>query len=204
MRRVIIPEPSTPPTKHRHAAVFMCEGAVWGVLHPATLETADGFGVPAGPAPRLIVRSERFTDDAEAAFAAWSGAGWRAFDERVARLVAESGVTPVVWPGPGSVLSDAVSTLSFVRKGTGVKVLADPVAWITPGMAKDAADHLGRFTQAMGMCEPDAIEGVMVRACPAAGLPAAEVGRILRPLVERVGTAVGLDSDLDMFKARFA
>lgn len=182
----------------------MCEGAVWGLLHPDTLESADGFAVAKGQAPRLIVRSQRGTDDAEAAFAAWSGAGWRAFDEAVARLAVESPALPVVWPGPGSVLSDAVSTLSFVRKGTGVKVLADPVAWITPGMAKDAADHLGRFTQALGMCEPGAIEGVVVRACPASGLPAAEVGRILRPLVERVGTAVGLDPDLDMFKARFA
>lgn len=202
MRRVTIPKPCTSPTNHPHAAVFLCEGAVWGVLHPATLESADGYGVPAGPAPRLIVRSERVTDDAEAAFAAWSGAGWRAFDERVARLVAESGVTPVVWPGPGSVLSDAVSTLSFVRKRTGAKVLADPVAWITPAMAKDAADHLGRFTQALGMCEPGeggGVEGVVVRACPAAGLAAAEVGRILRPLVERVGTAVGSDRDLDAF-----
>lgn len=199
MRRVTIPEPSTSHTNHPHAAVFLCEGAVWGHLHPDTLETADGFTVAAGTAPRLIVRSERVTDDAEAAFAAWSGAGWRAFDERVARLVAESGVTPVVWPGPGSVLSDAVSTLSFVRKGTGVKVLADPVGWITTAMAKDAVDHLGRFTQALGICEPDAIVGVVVRACPAAGLAAAEVGQILRPLVERVATAVGSDRDLDMF-----
>jgi hypothetical protein len=198
MRRVTIPEPSTSPTNHPHAAVFLCEGAVWGVLHPDTLESADGFGVPAGPAPRLIVRSERVTDDAETAFAAWSGAGWRAFDARVARLVAESGVTPVVWPGSGSVLSDAVSTLSFVRKGTGAKVLVDPVAWITPAMAKDAADHLGRFTQALGMCEAGVVEGVVVRACPAAGLAAAEVGRILRPLVERVGTAVGSEQDLDL------
>lgn len=196
MRRVTIPEPST---EHPHAGVFLCEGAVWGVLHPDTLESADGFGVPAGPAPRLIVRSERATDDAETAFAAWSGAGWRAFDERVARLVAESGVTPVVWPGPGSVLSDAVSTLSFVRKGTGARVLVDPVAWITPAMAKDAADHLGRFTQALGMCELGLIEGVVVRAYPRAGLTAAEVGRILRPLVERVGTAVGSNRDLHLF-----
>jgi hypothetical protein len=198
MRRVTIPEPSTFPANHPHAAVFLCEGAVWGVLHPDTLESADGFGVPAGLAPRLIVRSERVTDDAETAFAAWSGAGWRAFDERVARLVAESGVTPVVWPGPGSVLSDAVSTLSFVRKGTGAKVLADPVAWVTPAMGKDAADHLGRFTQALGMCEAGVVEGVVVRACPAAGLAAAEVGRILRPLVERVGTVVGSELDLDL------
>jgi hypothetical protein len=194
MRRVTIPEPST---QHPHAGDFLCEGAVWGVLHPETLETADGFAGVRGGTPRLVVRSQRGTEDAETAFAAWSGAGWRAFDERVARLVAESGATPVVWPGPGSVLSDAVSTLGFARKGTGVTVLVDPVAWITASMTKDTADHLGRFTQALGMCAPGAIEGVVVRACPAAGLGAAEVGRILRPLVERVGTAVGSDHDLE-------
>lgn len=183
---------------------------MWARLHPGTIETLEHLESATDEAPRLVVRSERVMDDAESAFASWSGAGWRAFDEAIARLATVRGTVPVIWPGPGSVLSDAVSTLGFLRKRTGVRLLADPVAWITEAMAKDAPDHLHRFAQALMACEDGAIEGVVLRGCPAAGLPAVGgmgekeiggggVGQILRPLIERVGTVAGSEADLSRF-----
>ncbi len=175
---------------------------MWARLHPGTLETLERFDAVTEETPRLVVRSQRATDDAEGAFASWSGAGWRDFDDAIARLRDIRGTIPVVWPGPGSVLSDAVSTLGFLRKRIGVRLLADPVAWITGTMAKDAPDHLRRFSQALAMAEDGGIEGVVVRACPVAGLTGGGVGgvgQILRPLIERVGTVVGAEHDLSGF-----
>lgn len=161
----------------------------------------DGVGEHAVQTPRLVVRSGRDADaaaDAESAFAAWSGASWGAFDAAAAGLArsAESaGVVPVIWAGAGSVLSDAVSTLSFARRQPGVRLLVDPVAWVTASMAKDAEDHLARFAQALGLC--GSLEGVVVRPMPlGGGLDAGRVAGILRPLLEQVGTAVGTGPDL--------
>lgn len=161
----------------------------------------DGVGQYAVQTPRLVVRSGRDADaagDAESAFAAWSGASWGAFDAAAAGLArsAESaGVAPVIWAGAGSVLSDAVSTLSFARRQPGVRLLVDPVAWVTASMAKDAEDHLARFAQALGLC--GSLDAVVVRPMQlGAGLDVGRVAGILRPLLEQVGTAVGTEPDL--------
>ncbi len=171
----------------------------WGTVPAGRLE--DGVGEHAVQTPRLVVRSGRDADaggDAESAFAAWSGASWGAFDAAAAglvRSVESAGVAPVIWTGTGSVLSDAVSTLTFARRQPGVRLLVDPVAWVTASMAKDAEDHLARFAQALGLC--GSLDAVVVRPMPlGAGLDVGRVAGILRPLLELVGTAVGTGPDL--------
>jgi hypothetical protein len=189
MRRVTIDD----PTATGDAPTMLRDGPeIWGVLAPGTLEdAADATVRPDGP--RLVVVSARPVTDAESAFAGWSGAGWRAFESGVAALLESADRPLVVWPRAGSVLSDAVSTLSFARKHAGVGLLIDPVAWLTPAMEPDAPDHLARFAQALTLCET--VVGVVVR--PGAGLDASAVAGPLRPLLDRVGVAVGRASDLD-------
>lgn len=189
MRRVLLPEPSTDHPQHD---ALLCDGVLWGRLLPGTL--GDPQPLTAGEAPRLVARSERAVTDAASAFAAWSDAGWRAFEAAVDRLEEDAGARAVIWPRAGSVLSDAVSTLRFARGRPGVRLLVEPGAWITPAMAGNAPDHLTRFGAALLLCER--IEGVVVAACPAAGLGASAVAGLLRPLLERVGTVVGTERDL--------
>lgn len=189
MRRVII----VPPTADQsHPTELRCENRLWAVVETTLLEETG----PMGPldAPRRVVRSGNPVTDAESAFASWSGAAWKRFDEAAQRLLDSGGPTPVVWPGSGSVLSDAVSTLSFARRQPAIGLLLDPVAWISDSMAKDAQDHLARFAGALTLC--DTVEGVVVRPCVPADLDAAAVAQALRPLLDRVGTVVATLDDL--------
>ena len=185
MRRLTIHRSDTGPTQ------FLDGTQIWGEVAPGTVE--DGVG-PAGPAPRLIVRSERAVTDAESAFAAWSDAGWRAFDAAVTELLEQNKSPLLLWPGPGSVLSDAVSTLSFARRQPRVGLVIDPVAWITPAMAPDAEDHLARFAQALLACP--AVACVVVRACEPGGMDAATVAKTLQPLAEHAGHVAAIEADL--------
>lgn len=185
MRRLTIHRSDTGPTQFLHGA------QVWGEVAPGTVEAGVG---PTGTAPRLIVRSERAVTDAESAFAAWSDAGWRAFDTAVAELLEQTDTPLLLWPGPGSVLSDAVSTLSFARRQPRVGLVIDPVAWITPAMAPDAEDHLARFAQALVVCP--AVACVVMRACESGGMDAAAVASTLKPLAEHAGHVAASERDL--------
>lgn len=162
-------------------------GLPWATVLPGLLETGTDLSGADRQAPRLIVRSGRDVTDAESAFASWSDAGWRAFDDAAAALLDESVAPVLIWPGAGSVLSDAVSTLSFARRQPGVGLMADPVAWIGASMAKDAEDHLARFAQAMAACPTVAC--VVVRPCEHGGLDTGVVAAALSPLLDRFPAA---------------
>lgn len=203
MRRITIHEPSPilPPAA-RPALELREPDALWAVVHPETLE--DLHARAAAPAdlrptpPRLVIRSagpaKAETDDAAAAFASWSNAGWTALEDAVRAIIEPNPTPTLLWPGRGSVLSDAVSTLSFARRHERVGLVIDPVAWITNAMAADAPDHLDRFASALTLC--GSIRAVVIRACETGGMPAAQVGAILRPLAERAGSAIGTAEDL--------
>jgi hypothetical protein len=102
--------------------------------------------------------------DAESAFAAWSRASWDSFDASLAALTASTTRPLILWANAGAMLSDAVSTLSFARRNPPVRLMVDPVAWLTPSMLKDAPDHLARFAQALTLCE--SIDAVVLRPIP--------------------------------------
>ncbi len=75
-------------------------------------------------------------------------AEWAGFAKHVEQLCGE-GVVPVVWARSGDVISDAPSTLSFVRGSPKWKFLADPAAVITPQMRGDAGEHIERLADLM-------------------------------------------------------
>lgn len=198
MRRITIHQPSTSLPRTTQTALELREiDALWATVHPETLEDLHARSTTASElesaAPRLILRSGAEIDDAAAAFASWSGAGWAAFEDAVRALV-EPNPSILIWPGAGSVLSDAVSTLSFARRHDQIGLVIDPVAWITDAMAADAPDHLARFASALALCAT--VRAVVIRPCEPGGMPAAQVGAILRPLAERAGSAIGTAEDL--------
>jgi hypothetical protein len=204
MRRITIHQPSpnfSPPA--RPALELREHDALWALIHPDTLEDLHARGTeraalhsPETRSVPVILRSGGVIDDAASAFASWSGAGWSAFEDAVRALVEpDTAPAPVlIWPGTGSVLSDAVSTLSFARRHDQVGLVIDPVAWITDAMAADAPDHLARFASALTLCET--VRAVVIRPCQPGGLSAAQVGVILRPLVARAGAAIATAEDL--------
>lgn len=186
----------TPTTNAPHAFHEIRQGGtLWGVVAPETLETADPARLQAiGGCPRLILRSGAATDNAEANFASWSSAGWEAFDASVASALDRLGSLDaacrlIIWPGQGSVLSDAVSTLTFSRKETGAALLLDPGAWITESMRADAEDHLRRFGQALAMCE--AAIGVVIRPIPGV-LDGSQAESLLTPTIGAVAGRGGI------------
>lgn len=187
MRRLTIHESSTAPTRLLH------NSTLWAEVLPATIESDPGFPPTNPTAPRLIVRSHRAVTDAESAFAAWSSAGWEAFDAGVARVLDGASVPVLIWPGPGSMLSDAISTLSFARRQPGVGLVIDPVAWISASMHENASEHLARFARALLGCPTVAC--VVVRPCAGAGLDLGSVASALDPLVRRVGVVATTESD---------
>lgn len=159
----------------------------WGVSPSRPIEDSTDLSV-LPDAPRIILRSRQPVDDAESSFASWSSAGWERFESLVtdvsAALRAARPTTQLLlWPGPGSVLSDGVSTLSFARKHPGIGLIAEPAAWITPAMLRDAEDHLRRFAQALSLCE--SLEAVAMSAVP--GLDPAACETLLAPAIERAG-----------------
>lgn len=184
MRRLTIHSPSTTPGAPRCDELRL--GAdLWALAHPVPLEEWGDDARVETNAPRLVVRSGRSVTDAASSFATWSSGAWEDFLARVDRAVGACPCPLLLWPGPGSVLSDAVSTLSFARGRAGVGLLADPAAWVTGPMLGDAADHLDRFARALALC--DAVRGVVVRPIPDAGLDADAAGAALDPLLDRVG-----------------
>lgn len=144
----------------------------WAVLAPAALPDLTPDTLAAlPPAPNILLRAARPTtpspdaqSDAESAFAAWSRASWDSFDASLAALTASTTRPLILWTNAGAMLSDAVSTLSFARRQPAVRLMVDPVAWLTPSMLKDAPDHLARFAQALTLCE--SIDAVVLRAIP--------------------------------------
>ncbi len=159
----------------------------WGVSPSRPIE--DGTDLSALPdAPRIVLRSRQPVEDAESSFASWSNAGWNRFESLVIGAstelrAARPSARLLIWPGPGSVLSDGVSTLSFARKHPGIGLIIEPGAWITPAMQRDAEDHLRRFAQALALCE--SLEAVVVT--PVHGLDAEACEALLGPAIERAG-----------------
>lgn len=186
MRPLTIHQPSRDAPRELH------DGAsLWGIIPPETLETIDPATLAAIPGPRLILHSQQSVSDAASALATWSPAARKAFDHAVARVVdAAAPRTVILWPGPGSVLSDAVSTLSFARRQTGAGLLIDPVAWITPPMIPDAPDHLARIADALLLCEN--IDAVVVRPLRDSTHPPETIALALAPLTARVGLVLSL------------
>ncbi|RMH29925.1 MAG: hypothetical protein D6692_03480 [Planctomycetota bacterium] len=160
---------------------------LWGVSPSRLIE--DGADLSALPeAPRIILRSRQTVDDAESSFASWSNAAWERFESLVtdasaALRAARPTAQLLLWPGPGSVLSDGVSTLSFARKHPGIGLIIEPAAWITPAMLRDAEDHLRRFAHALSLCE--SLEAVAISPVP--GLDPAACENLLAPAIERAG-----------------
>lgn len=176
------------------------ENELWGVVAGEPIET---FGVDSLQAisgtPRMILRSQRDNSDAEGSFASWSTAGWEAFEVAVSEITKtlKSRDQPcqlIIWPGAGSVLSDAISTLTFARKDTGAGLLIDPVAWISETMLADSEDHLSRFAQALVLCE--SAVGVVVRPMPGV-LSADKARELLEPVIAAVTSRNGIVLDCD-------
>lgn len=88
---------------------------------------------------------------------------WLEFAKHVEGLCGE-GCTPVLWPRCGDVISDAPSTLSFVRGNSKWKFLVDPAGLMTPEMRTSAVEHMVRLIDLMvsheacaGVVHPEAI-----------------------------------------------
>ncbi|MCC5822962.1 MAG: hypothetical protein LAT64_07040 [Phycisphaerales bacterium] len=188
MRRLTIHNPSTAGAHTPRFDELHDAEDLWAVVHPVPLEDWTKASRLATDAPRLVVRSGRPVSDAASSFASWSGDAWKQFDTEVEHLIEAAPCPVLLWPGPGSVLSDAVSTLSFARRQSAVGLLVDPAAWITASMHADAADHLDRFARALTGCET--VRAVAVRPIPEAGLDTEAVAEAITPLLDRVGTLV--------------
>lgn len=166
MRRVTVHEPSTTGPQTGRPPVLREGDRVWAPVAAGSLET--GIEMPAPQpheAPFVVVRTGSAVTDAETSFASWSPAAWARLEDALTALHhAHPGHAVALWPGAGSVISDAVSALSFSRKHADVPLLADPCAWVTEAMRPDAHDHLTRFAHALTLCE--SLVGVVVRPVP--------------------------------------
>jgi len=124
----------------------------------------------------------------------WGQAGWDRFERQVLEASEEAGRRGVeLWilPSVHGMLSDAISTVSWARRtgNTGVRLLIDPVGWLTDSMMPDREDHLRRLTELMVGCP--LVGGVLLRA---GELPDGEaLVRAMRGLTDAAGVLVALD-----------
>lgn len=177
-------------TRHatQTATIITADGAPWGVCPSRPIESAPEDFSDLPESPRIVLRSYQRVEDAESSFASWSSAAWSRFETLLTDTASAVGSARpaarlLLWPGPGSVLSDAVSTLSFSRKHAGIGLIAEPAAWITPAMQRDAEDHLRRFAEALALCE--SLEAVVLT--PPSGLDQRACETLLAPAIERAG-----------------
>ncbi|MCA9303544.1 MAG: hypothetical protein KC996_05425 [Phycisphaerales bacterium] len=124
----------------------------------------------------------------------WGQAGWDRFEDDVRAASDEAerrGVELWILPSAHGMLSDAIGTASWARRtgSTGVRLLVDPVGWLTDSMMVNAEDHLKRISELMIGCP--LVGGVLLRA---GGLvdPAGSV-RAMRGLIDSAGVLVALD-----------
>lgn len=97
----------------------------------------------------------------------WAQDSWKPFNTAINALTIKAQATntkPVILPGAGGRLSDAICTLSWATAHPDIPLLIDPVRWLTPSMMPDLTDHLIRSTD---LCkELPNIWGVVVSSTP--------------------------------------
>lgn len=140
-------------------------GGRWGGVCSLNLLTAapeEILGDAVG-ATRLVSRSGWIAQGrtSEDPVIPWAAGARGALDQAVEALapaMAGRGITLLLWPRAGDVLSDIPSTLTFLRRwsGGGVGLLLEPAALIAESMLGRVEEHLGRIGEALGAHEATA------------------------------------------------
>lgn len=136
----------------------------WATLHPVEPEVCT--------APRAVLAAQATVPTDEAPVFSWMPAGRLSFEslaDRFASACAPSNTIPVIRPTPQSAVSDAPSTLTFLRarESRGWRLLFDPVAMLTPPMLAKAEDHLARLFDLFG--NHPATAAILLAGCEPAG-----------------------------------
>jgi len=141
---------------------------------------------------RMVVACGRASDGPDPT--RWGQSGWDRFESAVGAACEQAdrcGVELWIRPSLHGMLSDAIGTVSWARRtaSTGVRLLVDPIGWLTESMMQDSEDHLRRISELMRGCP--LLGGVLLRAgeleSPAESL------RAMRGLIDAADVLLAFD-----------